>query len=333
MDAERYKKLLDRMRRAGGWRPVEYLIWALPVAAWFLFPTQLPLLGQIAIMALFALSLDLLLGYAGIVSLGHGAFFGLGAYTAGLLAVRGWGEPFSGLIAAAAVAAAFGFASSFLVLRGTDLTRLMVTMGIALMLSELANKMSWLTGGADGLQGVQVWPVLGMFDFDLYGRTAYVYAAAVLFLMFLLARRIVHSPFGRSLSAIKQNERRMHALGAPVRGRIVAVYTLAAAYAGVAGALLTQTNQFVSLEAMSFEKSADVLIMLVLGGTGRLYGAMLGALVFMAMHHVLSGLTPQYWQFWLGAMLVLLVMFARGGLMGLFAVIGGALPRLRKAAP
>ncbi len=316
-----YQTLREHMRARSAWKPAEYLIWLIPIAAWFVLPTHLSLLSQIAIMGLFALSLDLLLGYAGIVSLGHGAFFGLGAYVAGLLGKYGWGEPLSGLAAAALVAGAFGYVSSFLVLRGTDLTRLMVTLGIALMLSEVANKMHWLTGGADGLQGVAIWPVLGLWRFDLYGRVGYAYAVAVLFVLFLLARRIVHSPFGQSLRAIKQNERRMHALGAPVMRRIVAVCTLSAAYAGVAGALLAQTTQFVSLESIGFGKSADVLIMLVLGGTGRLYGALLGALAFMAMRHVLSGMTPQYWEFWLGAMLVLLVMFARGGIFGLIDVL------------
>lgn len=305
------------LRQASSWRPAEFAFWLLPVLAYFSLPGQLLLLGQAAVLGLFALSLDLLVGYAGIISLGHAAFFGLGAYTAGLLSQQGWGEPVSGLLAAALVAALFGFATSFLVLRGTELTRLMVTLGIGLMLFELANKMSWLTGGTDGLSGIDIWPVFGTWRFDMFGRTAYVYSLAILFLVFLLVRRIVHSPFGLTLRGIKENERRMLALGTPVARRLVAIYTLAAAIAGIAGAVLVQTTQFASLEVLSFNRSAAALLVVVLGGAGRLYGALVGALVYMVMFRLLSGFTQQYWQFWIGLVLVILVLFARGGLLGL----------------
>ncbi len=308
---------LSPLRRAALWRTPEYIFWLIPVAAYFLFPTSLALLSQMAITALFALSLDMILGYAGIVSLGHAAFFGLGAYAAGLLAKYGYGDPLLGLAFGALVAAGVGFVSSFLVLRGTDMTRLMVTLGVAMMLYEAANKLTEFTGGVDGLQGVVMGDVLGLFSFDLYSKTAYWYSVAVLFVLFWLARRIVHSPFGMSLRGIKQNVGRMPAIGAPVHSRLVAIYTLGAAYAGVAGALLTQTTQFVSLDVLAFNRSAELLLILVLGGTGHLYGALIGAVVFMAAHHFLSGLNPQYWQFWLGAVLVIIVLFARDGIMGL----------------
>lgn len=299
------------------WRPAELALWLLPVAAFFVFPLRLPLLTEIMVMALYALSLDLLLGYAGIVSLGHAAFFGTGAYTAGLLAQAGWGEPLTGLLAAGAVAGALGFATSFLVLRGSDLTRLMVTLGIAMMLFEAANKAAWLTGGADGLYGMAVWPVLGLFEFDLYGRTAFWYALAVLLVLFLAARRMVHSPFGLALRGLRHNPLRMAAIGAPAGRHLVVVYTVGAVYAGIAGAVLAQTTQFVSLDVLSFQRSAEVLLVLVLGGVGRLYGALLGAAAFAVMHDVLTGFTTQYWPFWLGVTLVALVLFVRGGLLGL----------------
>ena len=308
---------LSPLRRAAAWHWAEYAFWLIPLAAYFLFPKSLALLSQIAITALFCLSLDLILGYAGIVSLGHAAFFGLGAYAAGLLAKYGWGDPLLGLAGAGVLAAAGGFVTSFLVLRGTDLTRLMVTLGVSMMLYEAANKLTDFTGGVDGLQGVEVQPVLGMFSFDLYGKTAYWYSVVVLFLMFWLARRLVHSPFGLSLRGIRQNVGRMPAIGAPVNARLVAAYTIGAAYAGIAGALLTQTTQFVSLDVMSFSRSAELLLILVLGGTGSLYGALIGTMVFMAAHHFLSDINPQYWQFWLGAALVLIVLFARDGIVGL----------------
>ena len=308
--------LRDATLRASRWRKSEYVFWLLPVAAYFVFPSDLALLSQIAITALFVISLDLILGYAGIVSLGHAAFFGIGAYAAGLLAKAGLGDPLVGLVAAAGASALLGFITSFLVLRGTDLTRLMVTLGVALMLFEAANKLTAITGGLDGLQGVEVKPLLGLFGFDMVGRTAYIYCVVVLFVLFWIARRIVHSPFGVSLQGIRLNAFRMPALGTPVNARLIAVYTLGAAYAGVAGALLTQTTQFVSIDVLSFPRSAELLLILVLGGTGSLYGAMLGAVVFMTVHHLLASLNPQYWQFWLGLVLIFVVLFARDGIMG-----------------
>jgi branched-chain amino acid transport system permease protein len=307
---------LEPWRRAVRWRPAEYVFWLMPIVAYFVFGDNLLLMSQIAIVSLFALSLDLILGYAGIVSLGHAAFFGLGAYAAGLLAKYGMGEPVLGLAAAALVAGFAGFVSSFLLLRGSDLTRLMVTLGVSLMLFELANKLTDFTGGVDGLQGVEVKPLLGLFSFDIYGRTGYVYCLVVLFAMFWLARRMVHAPLGQSLRGIRQNGLRMPALGVPVKRRLVLVYTVGAAYAGVAGALLTQTNAFVSLDVLSFQRSAELLVILVLGGTGSLYGALLGTIVFMVAHNTLADINPQYWEFWLGLFLVLIVLFARDGIMG-----------------
>ncbi len=289
----------------------EIAFWLLALAAFFVLPRQALIGNEIAIVALFALSLDLILGYAGIVSLGHAAFFGLGAYAAGLFAKHASGDPLLGLAVGAAVATLAGFATSFLVLRGTDLTRLMVTLGVALLLAEIANKAASITGGADGLQGIAMKPLLGLFAFDLSGRTAFAYSLAVLFLLFVVARRIVHSPFGMSLRAIRDNPLRAAALGIPVRRRLVAIYTIAAAYAGVAGALLAQTTQYVSLDVLAFDRSADVLLVLVIGGTGWLYGGLVGALVFKIAQEVFSSLTPQYWHFWVGLVLVVLVLIGR----------------------
>jgi branched-chain amino acid transport system permease protein len=298
------------------WHPLEIAFWLVPVVGFFVLPSYLVLGSQILIVGLFAVTLDLILGYAGIVSLGHAAFFGIGAYTAGLLAVHGWGEPISGLVAAAAVAAIAGYLVSFLVVRGNDLTRLMVTLGIGLMLWEAANKASFVTGGIDGLSGVVMWKVLGVFGFDLAGRTAYVYALIVSFVVFVVARRLVHSPFGLSLRGIRESGKRMPAIGAPVAQRLRAIFTISAAMAGVAGALLAQTTQFVGLDTLGFARSAELMILLVLGGTGRLYGGLVGAGLFMIAQDYLSGINPVYWQFWIGMLLVLIVLFARGGILG-----------------
>jgi len=303
------------------WRVTEIVFWLVAIAAFFAFPTHRVLGSQILITGLFALSLDLILGYAGIVSLGHAAFFGVGAYAAGLLAAHGWGEPLSGLVVAGAAGALVGYATSFLVVRGTDLARLMVTLGIGLMLFEAANQAAFITGGADGLSGVTMRKVLGIYSFDLAGTTAYLYSLAVLFLLFVIARRIVNSPFGLSLRGVRENVKRMPAIGSPVTRRLIAIYTVSAAMAGIAGGLLAQTTQFVGLDVFGFPRSADLMIMVVLGGAGRLYGALVGTTVFMIAHHYLSDLNPIYWQFWLGLLLVVVVLFARGGILGALALI------------
>jgi branched-chain amino acid transport system permease protein len=299
------------LSRRGRWRIPEILFWLVAGATLFVYPERHLILNEIAIIGLFAVSLDLILGYAGIVSLGHAAFFGLGAYVAGLLAVHVAADPLIGLAAAGLAAALLGFITSFLVLRGADLTKLMVTLGVALLLGEIPNRASWLTGGADGLQGITMAPLFGMFEFDIFGTTAYAYSLGVTFLLFVLARRIVVSPFGLSLRSIRDNALRARAIGIPVNRRLIAIYTVSAAYAGIAGALLAQTTQFVSLDVLAFHRSADVLLVLVIGGVGYLYGGLIGAVVFKVLQDVLSGLTPQYWQFWIGLILVVLVLAGR----------------------
>ena len=300
----------------GRWHALEIAFWLIPVVCFFLLPNYRVLGSQILITALFAVSLDLILGYAGIVSLGHAAFFGIGAYTAGLIAVHGWHEPISGLIAAALVSTLAGYLTSFLVVRGGDLTRLMVTLGIGLMLWEAANKASSVTGGVDGLSGVTISPIFGLWRFDIGGRTAYLYALIVVFIVFLLIRRLVNSPFGLSLRGIREGGKRMPAIGAPVARRLRTIFTLAATVAGIAGALLAQTTQFVGIDTLGFPRSAELMIMLVLGGTGRLYGGLVGAAIFMIAQDYLSGINPVYWQFWIGLFLVVIVLFAHGGVLG-----------------
>jgi branched-chain amino acid transport system permease protein len=301
-----------QLKRLARWRVAETVFWLAAFATIFLFPHRYLILTEIAWLALFALSLDLILGYAGIVSLGHAAFFGVGAYAAGLLAVHGLvTEPVLALVAAGCAAMMLGFLTSFLVIRGTDLTRLMVTLGIASMMYPLSMQATGLTGGSDGLQGIVIEPVFGVFAFDLYGRTAFIYCLVVLFLLFLLARRVVHSPFGLSLRAIRNNPLRAAAIGIPVQRRLVAIYTFAAFYAGIAGGLFTQSTALASPDVFSFERSADLLLVLVLGGTGYLYGGLAGAVVFKILQEVFSTLTPQYWQFWIGLVLVVIVLVGR----------------------
>jgi branched-chain amino acid transport system permease protein len=313
------KPMLDRFARRHRLDPREALPWIVAVAGYIAFPDYLALQAQILATIVFALSVDLLLGYAGIVTLGHAAFFGVGAYTAGLLAANGFGEPLSGLVAAAIAAGAIGLLSGCIILRTQGLTLLMQTLVVAAMLYELANKASRFTGGADGLQGMQVWPVFGVFRFDMFGRTAFLYCLAVLFLCWLAVRTIVHSAFGRSLTGIRENVLRMHAIGAPVDRRRLLVYTLSAALAGVSGALIAQTTQFVGLGMLGLERSGTILIMLIIGGVGQLYGAFIGVPLYMIAQDRFASVDPVYWYFWIGLFMVLLVLFARGGVLGVYA--------------
>ena len=293
------------------WRGWELALVAALALSWFALPGQALLANEIAILALFAVSLDLVLGYAGIVSLGHAAFFGTGAYAAALFAKHVLPDPLAGLAFAVAVSALLGLASSVLILRGSDLTRLMVTLGVASLLYELANKLDQWTGGADGLQGVTMGPLLGRFEWDLQGRTAYAYTLAVLLIVLFVCRRLVHAPFGISLQALRDNRLRAAALGLSVHARLVAVYTIAGAIAGAAGALLAQTSGFASLDVLDFHRSADVLLVLVIGGTGWLYGGLVGAIAFRLLHDLVAAWTPQYWTFWIGLFLVALVLVGR----------------------
>jgi branched-chain amino acid transport system permease protein len=307
-DASRaHLSLLDANR----WRAWEPLLWLAAFASPLVLPQYAAIINEIAIVALFALSLDLVLGFTGIVSLGHAAFFGFGAYTAALFAKHVMPDPLVGLAVGIAAATVLGAISSATILRGSDLTRLMVTLGVSLIMLELANKLDWLTGGTDGLQGITIGPLLGRFEFDLGGRTAVYYSLIVLLVFGVLARRLVHSPFGATLMAIRDNRLRASAIGIPVASRLAAIYTIAAAMAGAAGALLVQTTSFASLDLFEFQRSADVLLMLVVGGAGWLYGGIVGAVVFKLMQNMLSAVTAQYWTFWLGLFLVLLVLVGR----------------------
>src|SRR5688500_6191128 len=314
--ARTYAEPLSWVKRQSRISAFEVAFWIAALVPFFLFPTYLTLASQIAIAALFALSVDLILGYAGIVTLGHAMFFGLGAYAAGLISKMGWGEPLTGLVLAGAVAGLAGFVTSFIIVRVQHLALIMITLGLGFLTFELANAMPWLTGGTDGLQGVDIWPIFGVFAFDLWGYTAYSYALIALFLGVALSRRIVGSSFGLALRGIRENLKRMPAIGSDYRRHLQKIYTISAAMAGVAGALLTQTTETVSLDTLSFQRSADVVVMLILGGTGRLYGGIVGAIVFLLARDQLSDMNPQYWYFWIGLLLMFIVLLMPNGILG-----------------
>jgi branched-chain amino acid transport system permease protein len=301
-----------------GLRWTEAIPWLVAIAVFFLLPDYLSMGARVLTYILFALSLDLIIGYAGIVTLGHAAFFGMGAYVTGVISVKlGVTNPFVQLLLGGAAAGLLGLLTGLVIMRTHGLAQLMLTLAVAAVCLEIANKATDLTGGADGLSGVIVDPILGMFKFDLWGKTAYWWCFVVLLVCWWIVRKVIYSPFGASLAGIRENRLRMEAIGAPVYLRLVMVYTLSAVIAGFAGSLLTQTNQVVGLNVLGFEPSGELIVMLVLGGVGRLYGAFLGPLVFLVAQDYLSKQFPEYWYFGIGLMLVLVVLFARGGLLGL----------------
>ena len=324
------------MSHAGGYsadariRWIEWTPFLAAIACFFLLPEYVPLGARILIYILYALSLDLILGYAGIVTLGHSAFFGVGAYVAGILGAKmGITDPLMQLAAAALAAGLLGIATGAVILRTTGLTLLMLTLAIASLCLEIANRATTITGGADGLSGIVVAPIFGLFRFDMFGKTGYVYCLIILFLGWLFVRRLIYSPFGASLTGIRENSLRMHAVGAPVYPRLVTVYGISAVIAGAAGALITQTNQFVGLNVLGFEAAGELLVMLILGGVGRIYGAFVGPIVFLIAQDYLAKQFPEYWYLGIGLLLVVVVMFARGGILG---IVDGAVARLRSKA-
>ncbi len=321
---------VPRLGRAR-WHWAEALPWLALAAVPFVFPGYLALGCQVIVMILFALSLDLILGYAGIITLGHAALFGTGAYAAGMLSAHlGWNEPITGLLVAGAAAAAVGFVSGWFLLRYHGLALLMLTLATAILLQELANTLAPYTGGYDGLLGIAIDPIFGRFANDLFRQNYYVYGLIVLLAAFLIARRVVASPFGQSLVGIRENVKRMHAIGAPVHGRLVAIYTIAAAMAGVAGGLFAQIHAFVTLQVMGFQLSGAVLIVVILGGAGRLYGAFIGAAIYVILEDQLAKLSPEFWEFGVGLVLVATVLFARRGLLGIAEDLTA---RLRRRTP
>lgn len=302
--------------------PFELVFWIACAALPFMFfETYMSLAAAIAITALFCISLDLILGYAGIISLGHAAFFGIGAYTAGILSAKGWGEPISGLLLAAIVTGIVGYVVSFMIVRVQHLALLMITIGLSFMLTEVAISFDQFTGGSDGLQGIDTWKLLGIWKFSLWGHTAFAYSIATLFVVFLIARRLVNAPFGLTLEAIRENPDRTTALGAPNKAHLQKIFTISAAIAGIAGALLAQTSETVSPETLGFQRSAETAIMLILGGTGRLYGAIIGVIIFMVARDQISGFYLQYWYFWIGLILILVVLFLPRGVLGGFEAL------------
>lgn len=280
-------------------------------AAYFFLPDQLPLAARIAAMAIFVMSLDLVVGYGGLATLGHSALFGAGAYAAGIFAMQATKDPLVGLAVGAAAGAALSALSGLFLLRYEGLTFLMLTIAVSQIVQNLASKLRKWTGGEDGLSGYAIGKVLGLASFDLSGRVAFVYCAVVMLLCLWAMRRLMGSPFGLACVGIHQNRVRMAALGTALRANLLKLYVWAGVFAGIAGALSAQVNQIVGLDTLGFELSAEALVMLVLGGAGTLYGAIAGTALFMSVHHVASTIDPYHWLFIIGFMLMFLVLVPR----------------------
>ena len=316
----------DRTRWAGTPLLADALMLAAAIAAFFVFPDNLGLLARILVMMVFVLSIDWVLGYAGIATLGQAAMYGAGAYAAGLLAVHVAGDPLLGLLAGAVAGALIAFASGLVLMRMHGLTLLVVSIAIAQVCQEIANQARPVTGGADGLSGVTVNSIFGRFEFDLAGHTAYWYALAVLVAVFICLRVLSAAPLGLSARGIRESAARMAAIGSPVYRRLVVIYTIGGAIAGIAGALSAQITELVSLEVFAFVLSAEAVLMLVMGGAGRLYGAILGTLIFMSLQHVASAADPYTWLSAIGLLVLAVVFFVPKGLIELPV----ALRRLRR---
>jgi branched-chain amino acid transport system permease protein len=310
-------------------RPLEAVWWLMALAFYFVFPEYLAVATSVLVMAVFALSLDLLLGFAGVVSLGHAVSFGIGAYVSALVNLAGWHEALSGALIGGAVSGLFALAIGPLILRLTGLPFIMVTLGIGAIVYEAANKAVWLTGGDNGLPGVTLDPLFGLFRWSVLGQTSYLYVLGWLLVLFYVCRRIVASPFGLALQGLRENPVRMRLVGAPVLRYLVTAYAIASAMAGIGGALSAQTNACVGLEVLNLNTSIDGLVMLVLGGVGRLYGGLLGAPVYMFVQHFAQQWNPYYWMFLIGGLLIVIVRFSRGGLLGL---LDGLVRRVRQGA-
>ncbi|MCF6326612.1 MAG: branched-chain amino acid ABC transporter permease [Devosiaceae bacterium] len=287
------------------------------IAAYFIFPDNLGFITRILIMIILVLSLDLVLGYAGVATLGHAALFGAGAYGAGLFAVYFSADPLLGLLVGAIVGAIIAFISGLFLMRAHGLTLLMLTIAVAQILQEIINKERAITGGSDGLLGIDMDPIFGIYAFDFFGKTGYLYALTVLVIVFFALKILVASPFGAMAKGIHESAPRMRAIGTPVYWRLVGIYTISGFIAGIAGAVSAQVTELVSLEAFGFALSAEAMVMLILGGLGRLYGAIIGTVIFMVVHHTAASIDPFNWLFVIGTMVLIVVYFVPEGFMGL----------------
>ncbi|MHB0769036.1 branched-chain amino acid ABC transporter permease [Bradyrhizobium sp. 5.13L] len=306
----------DRMN--GTWLAPELIgvatVTALGATGFFLFPEDLAFLTRLIGIVFLVLSLDLITGYCGVATLGQAALFGVAAYAAGNACIAGVTEPVLLLGVGAVGGALTGLLSGALITRFRGLPQLVISIAFGQLVTALSNKLSSITGGSDGLSGIVPAPVLRTFSFDMYGRTGFVFSVVVLAVVFALLLRFVRSPFGLLCRGIKDDDLRAQMIGAAVYPRLVVMYGVAGAVAGIGGALTAITTGVIGLDSVGFERSAEALVMLVLGGAGNLWGALAGAVLFQVFEHIVSATNPFHWMTLVGLLLILIVVFAPRGL-------------------
>jgi branched-chain amino acid transport system permease protein len=303
------------------------VIGALGLVAYVVFPSDLAFLTRVIVLALLVLSLDLVTGYGGVATLGQAALFGVSAYATGVACIHGVTDPIALLFIGIVSGACVGIASGAVITRFTGLPQLVLSIAVGQLLYALANKMSGVTGGSDGLSGISPGAVFGVFRFDLWGRTAFLFSLCVLAVIFMILVRIVRSPFGLLVRAIKDDPTRVRALGASAYFPLVTMYAISGAVAGAGGALTAITTGVVGLDSLSFERSAEALVMLVLGGSGSLWGALAGAFVVQVFEHIVAATNPFHWMTLVGVLLILVVVFLPRGLVHLGTLLMRKLAR------
>jgi branched-chain amino acid transport system permease protein len=299
---------------------------------YYLFPDDLAFLTRLIGITFLVLSLDLVTGYCGIATLGHAAQFGVAAYAVGIACVRGITDPIALLFVGIVAGALMGLISGALIARFRALPQLVLSIAVGQLVAALANKLQWLTGGSDGLSGIEPSKIFGMFGFDMYSRTAYLFSVAVLVVVFVVVQRLVHSPFGLMCRGIKDDDLRAKMIGVAIYPRLVLMYGISGAVAGVGGALTAMSTGVVGLDSVSFERSAEVLVMLVLGGAGHLWGALAGAVIFQIFEHIVSAANPFHWMTLVGLLLILIVCFAPQGLIAPMVALLGKFRRRETAS-
>ncbi|WP_295848470.1 branched-chain amino acid ABC transporter permease [Tardiphaga sp.] len=281
---------------------------------YYLFPDDLAFLTRLIGIAFLVLSLDLVTGYCGIATLGHAALFGVAAYAAGIACVRGVTDPIALLMVGIVAGTLMGVISGALIARFRGLPQLVLSIAVGQLVAALANKLQWLTGGSDGLSGIAPGKVFGIYHFDMYSRTAFLFSLAALVIVFVALTRFSRSPFGLMCRAIKDDDLRAKMIGVAIYPRLVIMYGVSGAVAGVGGALTAISTGVVGLDSVSFERSAEVLVMLVLGGAGHLWGALAGTVIFMIFEHIVAAANPFHWMMLVGLLLIGIVLFAPKGL-------------------
>ncbi|MCL2716445.1 MAG: branched-chain amino acid ABC transporter permease [Alphaproteobacteria bacterium] len=303
---------------------------AAAAAGYFLFPDNLALLTQVVGIGFLVLSLDLVTGYCGVATLGHAALFGIAAYAVGAACARGLTDPIALLAVGMMAGSVAGLMSGALITRFQGLPQLVLSIAIGQLVEALAKKLQFLTGGSDGLSDFVPGRLFGIFAFDIYDRTAFLLSVGVFVITFVLLRRLADSPFGLMCRGIRDDPLRARMIGAAIWPRLVVMYGIAGAVAGLGGALSAMSTRVVGLDSVGFALSGEALVMLVFGGSGRLWGAVLGTVIFMWFKQLVAAHDPYNWILLVGILLILTVVFAPRGLSGLILSLRGFLARAGK---